>query len=208
MNVLIIGCGKLGTRLATGLTRSGHDVSIIDNDATRFEMLPDDFNGLSIMGNPIDQDVLQSAGIEGCDCVVCVTDEDNVNIMAAQIAREIFGVGKVLARILDPVRAKLYEESGIDTICPTALASHAVYAYLFPDEQAENQIFHLGASSAELISLPCEKFMRGMKIREIERERQMLLIGSLSEKSRFVSAFGRSEIPDDAKTLIFMNMIH
>ena len=90
MNILIIGCGRLGSRLASVLDAEGHYIAIIDNDKDRFDMLDDEFTGLTVEGTPIDIDVMKSAGIEGCDYVVCVTEQDNTNIMAAQIAHEIF----------------------------------------------------------------------------------------------------------------------
>ena len=121
MRVVIMGCGRVGSQLATQLHREGHAVSIIDMSSKSFRRLPDDFGGMTIIGTGIDEDVLRSAGIEGADAFVAVTEGDNRNIMAAQVAREIFGVPEVVARIYDPGREAIYRDLGLDTICPTTV---------------------------------------------------------------------------------------
>lgn len=105
--------------MAAQLHREGHEVGIIDMSQKSFRRLPDDFRGLAVIGTGIDEDVLRAAGIEGADAFVAVTEGDNRNIMAAQVAREIFGVPEVVARIYDPGREAIYRELGLDTICPT-----------------------------------------------------------------------------------------
>ena len=92
MNILIIGCGRLGSRLASVLDLQGHDIVVIESDPERLNQLDDGFDGLMIQGNPIDLDVMKSAGIEGCDYVLCLSPNDNQNLMASQIARNIFHV--------------------------------------------------------------------------------------------------------------------
>lgn len=119
MNVIIIGCGKVGSKLAEVLSTDGNDVVIVDNDRRAFGMLPPDFNGITVAGVPIDQDVLKQAGIETTDALAAVTPDDNVNIMTCQVAKEIFKVPKVIARIYNPDREHVFHEFGLDTICPT-----------------------------------------------------------------------------------------
>lgn len=121
MRIVIMGCGRVGSQLAAQLSREGHEVSVIDMYQKSFRRLPDDFRGLTVIGTGIDEDVLRAAGIEGCDAFVAVTEGDNRNIMAAQVAREIFGVQEVVARIYDPGREAIYRELGLDTICPTTV---------------------------------------------------------------------------------------
>lgn len=127
MKVVIMGCGRVGSQLATRLDREGHRVGVIDLYASSFRRLPDDFRGLTVVGTGIDEDVLRSAGIEGADAFVAVTEGDNRNIMAAQVAREIFAVPECVARIYDPAREEIYREIGLDTICPTKLVSSLAY---------------------------------------------------------------------------------
>ncbi|CAA9581191.1 MAG: TrkA-like protein, partial [uncultured Thermomicrobiales bacterium] len=96
MKVVIVGCGRVGSRLATQLDREGHTVNVVDTDQGSFSRLPEDFGGATVLGTGIDEDVLRSAGIEDADAFVAVTEGDNRNIMAAQVAREVFGVPKVV----------------------------------------------------------------------------------------------------------------
>lgn len=127
MRVVIMGCGRVGSQLAMRLDQEGHQVSVIDLTAKAFRRLPEDFRGATVVGTGIDEDVLRAAGIEAADAFVAVTEGDNRNIMAAQVAREIFGVREVVARIYDPVREEIYRELGLDTICPTKLISGLAY---------------------------------------------------------------------------------
>jgi len=133
MNVVIMGCGRVGSYLATRLDREGHQVTVIDLTATAFRRLPEDFKGETVVGTGIDEQVLRLAGIAGADAFVAVTEGDNRNIMAAQVAREIFGVRDVIARIYDPVREEVYRGLGIGTICPTKLISDLAYEHLLGD---------------------------------------------------------------------------
>jgi len=123
MKVVILGCGRVGARLAQLMEADGHEVSIIDSNLAAFERLPETFKGTTVLGTGIDADVLKAAGIEEADSFAAVTNYDNTNIMASQIAKEIFGVPHVLARIYDPGRESLYHELGLETICPTTLVS-------------------------------------------------------------------------------------
>lgn len=123
MKLVILGCGRVGARLAQLMEAEGHEVSIIDSHMEAFERLPETFKGETVLGTGIDGDVLKAAGIEGADSFAAVTNYDNTNIMACQIAKEIYGVPHVLARIYDPGRESLYHELGLETICPTTLVS-------------------------------------------------------------------------------------
>lgn len=126
MNILVVGCGKVGSKLASQLSREGHDVSIVDKYESSFELLENDFQGYKTSGIPIDQDVLKRAGIESCDALAAVSSDDNVNIMVSQLAHEIFQVSTVLARIYDPKREDVFSHFGLHTVCPTNLTVAAV----------------------------------------------------------------------------------
>ncbi len=121
MKVVIMGCGRVGARLATLLDKEGHQVTALDNDAHSFQRLPPDFGGTALLGNGLDEEALKRAGIEQADAFVAVTQGDNRNIMAAQIARHIFKVPKVLCRIYDPLRRDLYSLLGLEAISPTTV---------------------------------------------------------------------------------------
>jgi trk system potassium uptake protein TrkA len=123
MNIVILGCGRVGSTLARMMYRDGHAITIIDQDSGAFRRLGTKFKGNRIVGNGIDEDVMRRAGIESANVFIAATQGDNRNIMAAQIARHVFGVGTVIARIYDPVRADRYRELGIVTLCTTTIAS-------------------------------------------------------------------------------------
>lgn len=130
MNVIIMGCGRVGSRLAIMLEREGHNVTTLDVNAYQFErFLPESFKGRKITGNGIDQDVLRRAGIEQADAFVAVTAGDNRNVMATQIAKHVFGVPRVVCRIYDPIREEMYRRLEIRTVAPTR-----VIAQLLKDE--------------------------------------------------------------------------
>ena len=116
-----MGCGRVGARLATLLDIEGHQITILDTDAYSFRRLPPDFKGTALVGNGVDQEDLKRAGIEEADAFVSVTQGDNHNVMAAQIARHIFNIPKVVCRIYDPLRRELYNSLGIEAISPTTI---------------------------------------------------------------------------------------
>ncbi|HEY8447521.1 MAG TPA: TrkA family potassium uptake protein [Thermomicrobiales bacterium] len=123
MKVVIMGCGRVGARIASILDHNGHDVSVIDKESRAFRRLAPDFRGQTIIGTGIDEDVLRSAGIEQAQVFIAVTNGDNRNIMAAQVARHVFNVPEVICRIYDPVREDTYRRLGLTTVCPTTTIS-------------------------------------------------------------------------------------
>ena len=123
MNVVIMGCGRVGAQLAAWLDAEGHKVTVLDVDSYSFRRLPSGFGGTALVGNGIDEDVLRRAGIDEADAFAAVTQGDNRNVMAAQIAKHIFGVPKVVCRIYDPIREELYHSLGLETISPTTVGA-------------------------------------------------------------------------------------
>jgi len=188
MNILIAGCGKVGSRLADFLCEKGHDVSIVDNDRSRFELLSYEFSGFTIQGVPIDQDVLRQAGIEGCDAVAALTEDDNTNIMVCQIAREIFHVEKVVGRIYDPLRENIFSQLQIKTICPTNLTVSATYSLLTDHEQIKHMTFSGNVLNFSVIPIPHR--LLGMTTPHIMEElgNQEALIGILDKNNRMIMA--------------------
>ncbi|MFT4036752.1 MAG: TrkA family potassium uptake protein [Thermomicrobiales bacterium] len=123
MKAVIMGCGRVGARVASLLDHTGNDVTVIDIDSRAFRRLPATFDGDTIIGTGIDEDVLRRAGIEDADAFIAVSNGDNRNIMAAQVARLIFEVPEVVCRIYDPVREDTYRRLGLTTVCPTTTIS-------------------------------------------------------------------------------------
>jgi trk system potassium uptake protein TrkA len=127
MKIVILGCGRVGSTLATMLDQAGHEVSIIDFSSEAFQRLSPDFRGETILGNGVDEEVLIRAGIREADAFVAVTNGDNRNIMASQIAKEIFNVKKVMCRIYDPIREETYHELGLETVSPTKIGAQIFF---------------------------------------------------------------------------------
>ncbi len=126
MKVVIVGCGRVGGLLAASLDASGHDVVIIDLLVRAFDRLPATFGGEAVRGDGTDEDALRRAGVAGADVFLALTEGDNRNVLAAQLAREAFGIGTVYAKVNDPIRAQAYAELGIGTICRTTMMSDAI----------------------------------------------------------------------------------
>ena len=130
MKIVVVGCGRVGASLADLYDRGGHEVTILDIRTDAFDRLPSTFGGKAIRGDGTDEDVLRRAGAEGADIFLALTEGDNRNVMSAQLAVEALGVGRVVAKINDPLRAQAYAELGLATLCRTGLMADAVNAYL------------------------------------------------------------------------------
>lgn len=125
-NIIVIGCGRVGSQLAEGLSLSGHNVSVIDKDPKSFEYLGSDFNGVTIAGLGFDQETLERAGSDDADILIACTSSDNVNLMACEVAKRLCGIPRVIARLYNPTRLEVYEELGIEYIVGTALIAKAI----------------------------------------------------------------------------------
>lgn len=119
MKVVIMGCGRVGARLASMLDQEGHDVTVLDTQPDAFRRLWPNFGGKREVGNGIDQDTLARIGVGEAEAFIAVTQGDNRNVMATQIAKHIFGVPRALCRIYDPIREEIYRGMGLETISPT-----------------------------------------------------------------------------------------
>jgi trk system potassium uptake protein TrkA len=121
--IIIIGCGRLGSHLANNLSKADQSVVMIDLEKEAFNRLNDEYSGFNIEADATEIDVLEKAKIKDADVLVATTNRDNTNIMIAQIAKQIYGVENVIARLSEPRREKIYKELQIETICPTILSS-------------------------------------------------------------------------------------
>lgn len=129
---MIMGCGRVGATLATSLERRGHAVAIIDRDPLAFRRLSRDFQGFQIRGVGFDRDVMRRAGVEDAYAFAAVSSGDNSNIISARVARETFGVKRVVARIYDPGRAEIFERLGIPTVATVRWAADQTLHHLLP----------------------------------------------------------------------------
>ncbi|MHB0869199.1 MAG: potassium channel family protein [Chloroflexota bacterium] len=134
MKAIIMGCGRVGSRLANVLDAEGHDVTVVDLNARAFRRLRQDFTGSTVLGTGIDEDVLRRAGVEQADVFVATTEGDNRNIMSAQIALKVFDVPMVIARIYDPGRADIFDKLGLKTYCPTLVGARLLHEMILGKE--------------------------------------------------------------------------
>jgi trk system potassium uptake protein len=137
--VIIMGCGRVGARLANLLASQGHEVTVLDVNSTAFQRLGPSFTGTTLLGNGIDSDVLRRAGIERADAFAAVTQGDNRNIMASQIAQHIFKVRRVVTRIYDPIRSDTFAALGLHAISPTVIGANSLYEALMDQQPPEQR---------------------------------------------------------------------
>jgi trk system potassium uptake protein TrkA len=130
VKTVIVGCGRVGAVLATSFDQAGHEVIILDLTSRAFDRLPSTFRGTALRGDGTDEDILRRAGADDADIFIAMTEGDNRNVMAAQLAQEALGAKQVIAKINDPVRANAYADLGIAALCRTNLMADAVYEYL------------------------------------------------------------------------------
>lgn len=139
MYIIIAGCRKVGSNLAIVLSQANHDVVVVDSDPENFNLLGSGFNGLTITGMPIDEDVLRIAGIEKADALAAVSNDDNMNVMISQIASNLFHVPRVITRVYDPERETVFNKLGLHTICPTTLAVEKIKDFLVERESKSGE---------------------------------------------------------------------
>jgi trk system potassium uptake protein len=130
VKTVIVGCGRVGAELAEVFDRANHEVIVLDTATRAFDRLPGTFRGSAVRGDGTDEDTLRRAGAEDADVFLALTEGDNRNVMAAQVAAEALGARQVIAKINDPLRASAYADLGIATLCRTVLMADAVTGYL------------------------------------------------------------------------------
>ena len=130
MRVVILGCGRVGAMVADVLDSEGHEVTVIDADAEAFRRLSPSFRGTAVVGVGIDEDLLRRAGLDQSDAFIALTEGDNTNVMASQIAKHVFDVPQVISQIKDPIRGEAYQVLGITTICPTIIGADAIRDFI------------------------------------------------------------------------------
>jgi trk system potassium uptake protein TrkA len=130
VKTVIVGCGRVGSVLAASFDKAGHEVIILDLTSRAFDRLPSSFKGTALRGDGTDEDILRRAGAQDADIFIAMTEGDNRNVMAAQLAQEALGAKRVIAKINDPVRAEAYADLGLAALCRTNLMADAVNAFL------------------------------------------------------------------------------
>ena len=173
MNILVIGCGKVGYTLCNRLSEQGHYVSVVNSNQEDFLNLSSDFNGYTTLGVAIDQDVLRRAGIENCEVLAAVTSDDNMNIMVAQLAKEFFHVPRVFARVNDPRKNAVFREFGLETVCPTNLTVATLCTTL---QEGSSAGINVGNHTILMYRIDIPKDFVGKRVSEITFEEGEVLV--------------------------------
>jgi trk system potassium uptake protein TrkA len=191
MHVVILGCGRVGSALALKLEQVGHSVAVIDQDPRAFNRLPQSFTGRTIVGVGFDRETLIEADIEKADAFASVSSGDNTNIISARVAREIFNVQRVVARIYDPRRAEVYERLGIPTVATVRWTRDQILARLLPESVAPEWTDPSG--TVVLAQLTPAAGWVGRPLKELETQAGI--------RVACVTRFGEGLVPD-ARTLV------
>ncbi|MDQ3886028.1 MAG: TrkA family potassium uptake protein [Actinomycetota bacterium] len=186
MHVVVMGCGRVGSSLAMGLDRLGHEVAVVDRDPHSFRRLHADFHGQQVVGTGFDRTVLIEAGIEGAGALAAVSSGDNSNIITARVARETFGVQRVVARIYDPKRAEVFERLGIPTVATVPWTTDRFLRMLLPD--GTSTAWRDPSGTVAVLQLPLHEEWVGRSVRELEV--------ATGARVAFIVRFGRGVLPD------------
>jgi trk system potassium uptake protein TrkA len=168
MNAIVVGCGRVGSQLATMLSVEGHNVTVIDRDDSAFKRLGSTFNGVTVKGLGFDEEVLDEAGIRTADVFAAVTDLDNTNLMAAEVARKIFGVPHVVARLYNPQRERTYQQLDMDYVCGTTLVAESLLEKI--ESGHGHHVQTLG--DVEVIEFRAGDGVSGKRVRDVEIEHE------------------------------------
>jgi len=185
-----MGCGRVGSALAAGLERQGHEVAVIDRDPKAFRRLNTDFRGEQVCGIGFHPDVLRRAGVERATAFAAVSSGDNANIIAARVARETFGIERVVARIYDARRAEVYERLGIPTVATVPWTTDRLMRMLLPDSVAS--AWRDPSGQVAVLAPPLHEGWAGRPVHELEQ--------ATGGRVAFIVRFGAGVLPG-AKTL-------
>lgn len=174
-NVIVVGCGRVGSSLATMLSSNGRNVCVIDTKADAFSALGRNFNGATLQGLGFDEGVLVRAGIEDCDVVAAVTSNDNTNLMVVEVARRIFGVEHAIARLYNTNRERVYGQLGIDYVCGTSLIAEEVFSKIMSGHGSHLDTF--GQYEILRFSLNLEwAEQRAIRVSELEKSHGVRIV--------------------------------
>lgn len=185
MRIMIIGCGRQGTELAQVLTENKHTVSVVDNDPVAFERLGENFRGQKVPGNGLDQEVLVSAGIGHADGLAALTASDDLNIVVARLASQVFFVPRVVARVHDPWKAEIYRRLGVPTVNPVALGTRRFAELLtfFPFHTVKR----IGAGEVNIVESEIPPALVGRRVNELSVPGEIMVLA--------ISRGGKTSMP-------------
>jgi trk system potassium uptake protein TrkA len=198
MHVVIMGCGRVGSAIALELEAAGASVSIIDQSREAFRRLGGSFQGTTVTGIGFDRDIMLEAGIEKADAFAALSNGDNSNILAARVAREVFGVKNVVARIYDPARAEIYQRLGIPTVATVTWATEQVLRRLLPGGSRGE--WRDPSGKVALLEVSVDNSWFGHPISEVEER--------TNARVAFLTRLGDAFIPDEHTVLQEGDLLH
>lgn len=198
MHIIVVGCGRVGSELAVTLEAAGHSIAVIDKRTAAFGRLPESFGGQTVAGYGFDRDTLAVAGVERADALAAVTNGDNSNILVARVARETFGIERVVARIYDPRRASIFQRLGIPTVATVAWTTDQVLRRLLPDQAHGEWLDATG--TVALVERAIPRHLAGSKLAQVNRPGSWWLTT--------VTRLGRAQVTTDSLVLQEGDLAH
>ena len=188
MKIIIIGCGRMGAGLALYLMTSHHSVMVIDNDPSSFERLEPASRGQTFLGDALDRDILIRAGIERADCLAALTSNDSINLVVARLAKEVFKVPKVVARMHDPRKSEIYRRLGVQTVSPVSLGMQR-FAELLTFSQLD--IIHsLGSGEVGIVESEVSPLLIGRMVNDLTVAGEIMVVAISRGGKIFIPTLG------------------
>lgn len=195
MKIIVVGCGRVGRDLSLNLVREGHNVTVVDSDPSSFEKLGARFPGTMIAGIPFDRDVLLKAGIERADGLAAVTTSDNVNIVTARIAKNIYRVPQVVARLYEPSRANVYRKLGLQTISSTTWAVGRIIELLVHSRL--DTVLEMGSGEVSILEIEIGPSLAGRTVQDMNVSTEIEVVSITRSGKAFIPSSGaRFELGD------------
>lgn len=188
MNIIIMGCGRVGSQVSQLLVRQGHAVTVIDHDANALAKLGQEFKGKVVQGLGFDRNVLIEAGVETAEGFVAASSSDNANIVAARIARNIFRVPRVVARLYDPVRAEVYHRLGLTTISSTLWGAERIVEVVTHSDLDVLQVFGDGGTTMVRVEVPSR--LNGYRVAQMNIPGEVLVTAITRDDQTFIPVSG------------------
>jgi trk system potassium uptake protein TrkA len=198
VHVVIMGCGRVGSTLAHSLEQQGHTIAVVDQDPTAFRRLGSGFGGRRVTGVGFDQDTLREAGIEEAGAFAAVSSGDNSNIIAARVAREMFGVANVAARIYDPRRAEVYQRLGIPTVATVRWTADQMLRRLLPS--GAEPLWRDPSGGVQLAEVHTAPSWVGYKVSRLQEETGV--------RVAFLTRLGEAVLPTSQTVLQEGDLVH
>ncbi len=202
MNVIIIGCGKTGSRIARQLDERGCDISIVDSDASKFERLGGDFSGLAVGGEATDTEVLRNAGAENANFAIVVTPDDNFNVMVGQILKLEFEIDQVYVRVLDPTREAVFRKFGLHTICPTRFESDFLFNLATKDDLSVETVT-LDSTTVQFETLRADRHMLNKKPSEILSRKNKMPFAIKKKTGQIILCNDEDAVIEEGDKIVF-----